>query len=96
VPQANKLAGWASPKERDYRSASATEEAVAQWFQHPRGKDLEKEVTHLTSGVSPDGTGAVMGSTEGYLLNPHFSRWLQGYPAEWQACADMATRSIRR
>jgi hypothetical protein len=29
-------------------------------------------------------------------LNPEFSLWLMGYPAEWDACAPVATRSSRK
>jgi hypothetical protein len=28
-------------------------------------------------------------------LNPDFSRWLMGYPAEWGCCGVMAMRSSR-
>ena len=29
-------------------------------------------------------------------LNPAFTRWLMGYPAAWDACADTATPSSRK
>jgi hypothetical protein len=39
------LCGWASPKTRDFKSASCTPEVFAKQMEHPRGKDLSVEAT---------------------------------------------------
>ena len=39
-------------------------------------------------------TGCSAGMESGGQLNPEFSRWLQGYPAEWGSCGDTAMRSF--
>ncbi|EEA8732919.1 hypothetical protein ABL13_004559, partial [Salmonella enterica subsp. enterica] len=41
------------------------------------------------SGVLLTGCAAAMES--GGQLNPHLSRWLMGFPVEWDACAPTET-----
>jgi len=48
--------------------------------------------THL--GALQTGSSAAMDG--GGQLNPAHSRWLMGYPPEWDACAPTETRSSRR
>ena len=39
---------------------------------------------------------ATTGDTDERRLNPHFSRWLMGYPAAWLNCVDWGTQSCRK
>jgi hypothetical protein len=89
-------AGWATPKPRDYRSELATEENLQKQWDHPRGKDLNKQATYLASGPTPSGTPAATGKPAALALNPRFSLWLMGYPDEWSACGARAMQSSRR
>lgn len=98
------LAGWQTPRSQisgdtaethEARQASVVErhgrrmgtplEVQAQWCQPAR---------YTASGVMLTGSSAAMGS--GGQLNPAHSRWLMGYPPEWDACAVTAMPSSRR
>lgn len=43
-----------------------------------------------------DTTSSPAGTEKRGVLNPAFSLWLQGYPAEWLCCGVRATQSVRK
>lgn len=96
------LASWATPTARDYRSNSATEEYHAKRAEHTRGKALNEQAHQLPTHqarLTASGemlTGLPAGMENGGQLNPAHSRWLMGYPAEWDDCAPTETRSRRK
>lgn len=90
-------AGWATCSSRDWKDTPgmATEATNPDGTERTRLDQLPRQA-QLASGPPPSGTNAETGKPEGYLLNPHFSRWLQGYPAEWLCSKVLATLSAPR
>ena len=86
---ASKLAGWATPATRDYRTPN--HKAWAERGGGKKGEQLNNQVAHTIPGASLNGLPAQTDGTG--ILNPVFSLWLQGYPATWAACAPQGTRS---
>jgi len=91
------LAHWPTPTQRDHKGG----------YRNGRirnGKvsiDTLDVATQLTGPIRLTATGRVLiGSTvemtNGGQLNPTHSRWLMGYPAVWEDCADTATLSSSR
>lgn len=54
------------------------------------------DLSGQASGLTPDQSPAKTAKPGGYLLNPKFSLWLQGFPAEWASCAPQGTRFPRK
>ena len=88
---ATQLAAWATPQSRDHKG-SRTGEAL---YTH-NSRPLNEQAAMLVpaSGMPPIGSTAETAKLG--QLNPAHSRWLMGLPAEWDACAPTATRSVRR
>lgn len=89
------LAGWPTPNHQNgergtYKDGAALERRLSD----PRRQKNLQEMAALTTGPTP--TGSPAGTASGGQLNPAHSRWLMGYPPEWDAFAPTATPSSRR
>lgn len=90
LPADASMAGWATPTSRDHKDGTA--------------QSCENVPTNALLGRQVHGIPAETAKPAGYRLNPLFSLWLQGYPAEWascgvrgmQSCPPSLPRSLRR
>lgn len=88
------LAGWATPDASVMNNGEGLETWNARQkinkAKHKNGNGAGMPIamqSQLVSGPTPSGTSAETVSTEGFLLNPVFSQWLQGYPTSWTVAA---------
>jgi len=77
------LASWVSPTARDHQRG----------VKPPRPTDTGIPPSQQVGMIA---TGFPASTEKRGQLNPAHSRWLMGYPAAWDACAPMATRSRRK
>ncbi len=96
-----RLAGWATPQVFDSNDIQRSPEALARakgGRKIPGRKgggccNLREQVHEVqTSGLPPSSSPAATGKRG--VLNPAFSRWLQGYPVEWCQAAIRASRKL--
>jgi hypothetical protein len=84
----NVYSGWGTPSARDAKDAGPALEADNDLVS--ASSRLPRQVLGATSTSYPAGT-----ESRG-VLNPAFSRWLMGFPRDWDVFAGSVMRSSRR
>lgn len=88
LPEQAQMAGWATPQSRDHKGAMNPGNELTH-----NTRPLNEQARLAVPGPTSNGSSAATGKPG--QLNPAFSRWLMGYPAEWDACAPTVTPSSR-
>jgi hypothetical protein len=99
--QAFALAGWPTPTVGN-SMGSQSFEGLSATGKTPDGRKVAVSLNHVATMATParlTATGELLigssaGMESGGQLNPAHSRWLMGYPPEWDDCAVMAMQSM--
>src|SRR6516165_12008956 len=86
----SEFGSWPTPAATDEKNGSIN----AEWHRRRGNKGIRLNDHVLQRG--PISNGYPAPTAKRGQLNPAHSRWLMGYPAEWDACAPTATRSSRK
>lgn len=80
--------GWATPATRDHKDTGDLSGSMFRQDGRPRHDTVPRQAAMIVGSDSQTGPSG--------QLNPGHSRWLMGYPPEWDDCAATVTPSSRR
>ena len=94
------LAGWSTPTVQD----SANNAGPSQFDRNTHPLNVQATLAarptpntlSAQAGQDASRSNAETGRPAGFRLNPRFSLWLMGYPAEWASCGERAMQSCQK
>ena len=84
-------AGWATPTTRDHKDTGDLGGSMVRKDGKTRLDALGRQ-----AWIAGKESSSLAPTEKRGALNPALSRWLMGYPAEWDSCGVMAMQSCRR